>query len=80
MKAELLEILQACPSTEPATFSEFLRGLKDVPSKGDREAWADLFDRVRQVENMGLIEVERGDSSRMESFMLTGEGIAVLKK
>jgi hypothetical protein len=39
-----------------------------------------LFDRVRQVENMGLIEVERGDSSRMESFMLTGEGIAVLKK
>lgn len=80
MKTELLEILQACPSTEPATFSEFLRGLSDVPSKGDREAWADLFDRVRQAENMGLIEVERDANNRMESVILTGEGVAALKK
>jgi len=80
MKSELLEILRACPSTEPATFNEFLRGLKDVPAKGDREAWAELFDRVRQAENMGLIEVDRGSNDRMESFVLTDEGVAALKK
>ena len=80
MKNELIVILRACPSTEPATFSEFLRGLPDVPSKGDREAWADLFDRVRQAENMGLIEVERDSNDRMESVILTGEGLAALKK
>lgn len=73
------EILRACPSTEPASFYEFLRGLQDIPAKGDKEAWAELFDEVRAVENMGLIEVEY-NGRLIESLMLTQAGIAQLKK
>jgi hypothetical protein len=32
------EILAAIPSTEPASFNEFLRELSDVPEKGDKPA------------------------------------------
>lgn len=78
MKQDILEILRACPSTEPATFSEFLHGLPDVPSKGDREAWAELFDKVHAAENLGLIEVEYA-GSRIESVILTDEGVARVK-
>jgi hypothetical protein len=67
------EILAAIPSTEPATFSEFLNALPDVPEKGDREAWAELFEQLRFLEQCGLVEVERATGS-LESLLLTGEG------
>lgn len=73
------EILRACPSTEPASFYEFLRGLRDIPAKGDKEAWAELFDEVRAVEHMGLIEVEY-NGRLIESLMLTEAGVARLKR
>lgn len=69
------EILAAIPSTEPATFREFLAGLPDVPVKGDREGWRELFYQVKKLENAGLVEVERADrDGSIESLMLTGEG------
>jgi hypothetical protein len=67
------EILAAIPSTEPATFGEFLGGLPDVPEKGDRAAWRDLFSQLRTLENAGLVEVERTDGA-IESLVLTGDG------
>lgn len=75
----LTEVLQACPSTELATFSEFLRGLSDAPERGDREAWADLFDCVGQAEGLGLVQVERDGRGRMESTVLTEAGTAKVR-
>lgn len=69
------EILAAIPSTEPATFSEFLNALPDTPEKGDRQAWADLFSQLRTLENAGLVEVERANKGgSIESLMLTEDG------
>lgn len=75
------EILAAIPSTEPATFGEFLNGLPDVPAKGDREEWAVLFGQIRMLEGLGLIEVERANAGgSIESLMLTGEGVEVVRR
>lgn len=69
------EILAAIPSTEPATFGEFLSALPDVPAKGDRTAWRDLFSQLRTLENAGLVEIERANTGgSIESLMLTGDG------
>lgn len=79
MNDELMEILRACPSTEPATFSEFLRGLPSPPMKGEREEWASLFRQIEYAESLDLIEVER-TNGKIESLMLTQDGIGRLKK
>lgn len=76
---DLNEILRACPSTEPATFSEFLRGLDDVPEKGDKDEWRELFAVVSYAEDNGWIEVER-NGSHIESLMLTEAGVARVKR
>lgn len=74
------QILSAIPSTEPATFNEFLSALPDVPEKGDRIEWSVLFAQLRRLEIDGLIEVERANSGgSIESLMLTGEGAAQVK-
>lgn len=69
------EILAAIPSTEPATFGEFLSTLPDCPEKGDRAGWRDLFSQLRTLENAGLVEVERTGGS-IESLLLTEDGAA----
>jgi hypothetical protein len=75
------EILAAIPSTEPATFGEFLDGLPDVPEKGDRGAWSVLFAQLRRLEIDGLVEVERASSGgSIESLMLTGEGVERVRR
>jgi predicted transcriptional regulator len=69
------DILSAIPSTEPCSFSEFLAGLPDVPEKGDRDAWRDLFSQLKTLENAGLVEVERASrGGSIESLLLTGDG------
>lgn len=73
--ATRLEVLQAIPVTEPADFREFLRGLPDIPSKGDRDAWRDLFETLEGLEADGLVEVERANAGgAIESLILTEEG------
>jgi hypothetical protein len=72
------EILRAVSSTEPCTFSEFLHGLPDVPERGDKEAWAELFDKLEMFENLGLVEIER-NGGRIESLVLTEAGTAKVK-
>lgn len=67
------EILAAIPSTEAASFSEFLSALPDVPDKGDRAEWSALFSQLRTLENAGMVEVERTDGA-IESLMLTEDG------
>lgn len=75
------EILAAIPSTEPATFSEFLNGLPDVPEKGDKPAWAELFGSLDFLESEGLVEIERANKrGSIESLMLTGEGAAMVRR
>lgn len=69
------EILAAIPSTEPCTFGEFCGALPDVPDKGDRTAWRDLFSQLRTLENAGLVEVERANrGGSIESLVLTVDG------
>lgn len=79
MNDELMDILRACPSTEPATFNEFLRGLANPPMKGEREEWASLFRQIEYAESEGLIEVER-TNGKIDSLILTQDGIGRLKK
>lgn len=69
------EILKAIPSTEPCSFSEFLRGLPEIPEQGE---WAPLMAALSRLEHReGLIETERLDleSSRIQSIILTDKGI-----
>ena len=73
------EILRAISSTEPCTFSEFLRGLPDAPERGDKSAWAELFDKLETFENLGLVEIERANG-RIETLMLTEAGAAKVKE
>ena len=73
------EILAAIPSTEPATFSEFLNALPDVPERGHSSEWAELFDQLRWAENAGLVEIERTGRS-VDSLMLTAEGVEVVRR
>jgi hypothetical protein len=75
------ELLAAIPNTEPATFSEFLNALPDVPEKGDRGAWADLFLDLTELESLGLVEIERASrGGSIESLMLTGEGAEAVRR
>lgn len=75
-----IEVLRAISSTEPSTFSEFCRGLSDCPERGDREAWAEVFDTLEAVETLGLIEIERDRSNRIETLILTEAGAARVKE
>lgn len=75
------EILAAIPSTEPATFTEFLGGLPDVPAKGDRAEWSALFSQLRTLENAGLVEVERASTGgSIEGLRLTEDGVARVRR
>lgn len=70
----ILTVLNAVSSTEASTFSEFCRGLGgDCPERGDKEAWADLFDTVNAAETLNLVEVERSNG-RIETLILTDTG------
>lgn len=74
-----IEILSAIPSTEPADFREFLRGLPEVPS--DRAQWADLLRAISHLQSIGLIEVERSDlNGNIESLLLTNAGVATVRR
>lgn len=72
-------ILQAIPSTEPASFREFCNALgSDCPERGEREDWAELFDCIREAEGNVLIEVERSGNS-IETLILTEAGAATVR-
>lgn len=67
-------LLRAIPSTEPTDFREFLNCLGiDAPARGDHAGYAELFEELRALEALGLVEVERTGGS-IESLMLTPLG------
>jgi hypothetical protein len=72
---DLIDILLATGATEPSTFNEFCRGLRDCPERGDREGWADLFKTIGSAERLGLVEVERLNG-KIETLILTEAGAA----
>lgn len=75
------EILAAIPSTEAASFNEFLNALPDVPEKGDREAWRELFEQLTDLEMRGWVEVERANrGGSIESLLLTAEGVEEVRR
>ena len=74
-----LDILKAIPSTEPAMFNEFLRGLDDAPERGDRAGWAELFRGLDRLERDGRIEVERANG-KIDTLILTESGAASVRK
>lgn len=68
------QILKAIPSTEPATWYEFVNALgSDAPNRGDKKGWWDVFQVLDGLERDGLIEVER-DDGQIESVILTESG------
>lgn len=69
----IIDILRAIPSTEPATFNEFCNGLPDCPEKDDKRAWANLFQLIKMAEDMELVEIERF-GSRIDAMQLTTLG------
>ena len=69
-------ILEAVPSTECASFSEFCRALgSDCPERGERDDWAELFDCIKAAENLDLVEVERVNG-KIDTLILTEAGVA----
>lgn len=76
----IIEVLRAISSTEPSTFSEFCRGLHNCPERGDREAWAEVFDTLEAVETLGLVEIERDKHYKIETLILTEGGVARVKE
>jgi predicted transcriptional regulator len=73
-----IKILRAIPSTEPATFNEFLRGYDDAPERGDKSGWSELFQDLETLESQGLVEIER-NNGRIDTLMLTAEGVDTVR-
>jgi predicted transcriptional regulator len=73
-----IKMLQAIPSTEPASFNEFLRGYDDAPERGDKGGWSELFQDLETLESQGLIEIERANG-RIDTLMLTADGADVVR-
>jgi hypothetical protein len=77
MNEQDLEFLMLIPSTEPFDFGELCSALGgDVP--GDRGAWAELFAKIKHLEQDGFVEVERA-GGRLESIMLAPAGAALIR-
>lgn len=73
-----IKMLAAIPSTEPASFNEFLRGYDDRPERGDKGAWAEMFQDLETLEAQGLIEIERVNG-KIDTLILTDEGAALVR-
>lgn len=68
------QVLAHIPSTEPATFNEFLNALgDDAPEKDDRNSWRELFKTLESFESLELLEIERCDG-RISALQLTPIG------
>lgn len=74
-----MAILTAIPSTEPATFNEFLRSYDDRPERGDTSAWRDLFNDLETLESQGLVEIERV-KGRIDTLILTDSGADLVRE
>ena len=70
---EKAKILEAIPSTEPCSFSEFCNDYPDTPSKGERSEWAGLFGRLSELERDDLLRIER-DGRNIQEMQLTEAG------
>lgn len=64
------ELLQAIPSTEPASFNELMRA---IGGHFDGE-WAELFQQLDHAESLGLVEIDRGYNNRISAVQLTAAG------
>lgn len=73
-----ITMLAAIPSTEPATFNEFLRGYDDRPERDDKRGWAEMFTDLETLESQGLIEIDR-TNGRIDTLMLTAEGADLVR-
>lgn len=73
-----IEILSAIGSTEPSTFAEFCRALRDCPERGDTAGWRELFSDLEYAERQELVVIERLNR-RIESLQLTDEGAAMVR-
>jgi hypothetical protein len=67
------DVLAAIGSTEPSTFNEFCRALKDCPVKGDTAGWREVFATLEWLEHQKLVVIERNGRS-IESLILTDAG------
>lgn len=72
------DILSAIPSTESASFNEFLGALEDVPT--DSIEWRALFDVLDHLESVGLVEIDRGYNNRINELQLTEAGAAHVRE
>ena len=75
-----MKMLAAIPSTEPATFNEFLRGYDNRPERGDSPAWSEMFQDLETLESQGLIEIERALNGKIDTLILTSDGANVVRR
>lgn len=69
-------LLQAIPSTEPASFNELCRALgDDCPERGDREGWRDLFSLLEIAQESGYVDIDYV-GGKVGSVQLTEAGAA----
>lgn len=74
---DLKTLLDAIGSRESSSFGEICNGLGDNrPAKGDKAAWREFFDGLREAENRGLIEQFKDNSGNFEGAILTEAGVA----
>lgn len=67
------QILSAIGSTEPSTFAEFCRELKDCPERGDTAGWREVFTLLDDLAKAGFVEVEKTDG-KIDTMILTDAG------
>jgi len=78
-------LLEAIPSTEPASFDEFCRALgPEKPDRDEKREWWELFVDIEALESEDLVEIERTKRGngrlQIDTMILTEAGVAVLRE
>ena len=78
MDNENRKVLKAIGSTEETTFKEFCRALADDCPQNTKE-WAEMFKRIRMLEEGGMLKVFRTSGGSTDGFILTEQGANLIR-
>jgi len=77
MNEQDLEFLSLIGSTEESTFNELCSALgDDCPT--EKGEWRELFERIRDLEKQGYIEVTR-TQGKIDGLQLTEQGAGLIR-
>lgn len=73
-------LLKCIGSTEPSSFSEICNALNDLSEQPtEKREWAAMFKLLDELAKSGYVEVERDRNGKIESVILTEQGITEVK-